>query len=63
MQNIPNGGRPLRFIRFGRPFIKPVPVPVLLPAPAPLPAPAYSESFQEVVIPEIKSYVREKPLK
>ena len=43
MQNIPNGGRPLRIIRLVRPAL----------VPPPAPAPTYSESFQEVEIPEI----------
>lgn len=43
MQNIPNGGRPIRFIRLGRPVIQ---QPVVQPV---------SESFQEVTIPEIPS--------
>ena len=43
MQNIPNGGRPIRFIRIGRPVIQQPQV----PKPA--------ESFQEVTIPEIPS--------
>ena len=47
MQGIPNGGRPLRFIRLVRPQLVP-PSP-----PAPAPAPIYAESFQEVQIPEI----------
>ena len=48
MQNIPNGGRPLRIIRLARPTVVPP------PAPAPASArPTYSESFQEVQIPEI----------
>lgn len=44
MQNIPNGGRPLRFIRLGRPIIKQPQVVVVQQV---------SESFQEVTIPEI----------
>lgn len=40
MQNIPNGGRPLRFIR----LVKPTPPPQPLPKPI--------ESYQEVTIPE-----------
>ena len=43
MQNIPNGGRPLRFIRLGRPIIQ-QPQTVNQPV---------SESYQEVTIPEI----------
>jgi len=41
MQNIPNGGRPLRFIRLARPVVQQP----QLPKPA--------ESYQEVTIPEI----------
>jgi len=41
MQNIPNGGRPIRFIRLGRPVIQQPQV----SKPA--------ESYQEVHIPEI----------
>jgi hypothetical protein len=44
MQNIPNGGRPLRFIRLARPVVhQPVRLPAIKPA----------ESYQEVTIPEI----------
>ena len=49
MQGIPNGGRPLRIIRLTRPQL----VPPSPPPPAPASAPIYSESFQEVQIPEI----------
>ena len=44
MQNIPNGGRPIRFIRIGRPVLQ-QPQVVVQP----------TESYQEVVIPEIPS--------
>lgn len=53
MQNIPNGGRPLRVIRLGRPIIQRPQVTVQ----------PVSESYQEVCIPEIKSYVPEPPAK
>ena len=43
MRNIPNGGRPIRFIRLGTPIVQ-QPQVVLAPA---------TESFQEVTIPEI----------
>jgi len=46
MQNIPNGGRPLRVIRLGRPFIVQQPQQVVVSQPL-------SESYQEVTIPEI----------
>ena len=43
MQNIPNGGKPLRFIRLVRPAIQqPVITPIIKPV----------ESYQEVTIPE-----------
>jgi len=45
MQNIPNGGRPLRLIRLAKP-----PPP---PQPEPLPKPI--ESYQEVTIPQFPS--------
>ena len=45
MQNIPNGGRPLRLIR----LVKPVPQPLPQPLPKPI------ESYQEVTIPEFPS--------
>ena len=53
---IPNGGRPLRVIRFVRPPV------VQPPVPQP-PASPYRESYQEVEIPEIKSYVPAQPSK
>ena len=56
MQGIPNGGRPLRFIRLVRPQL----VPPSPPPPASAPAPIYSESFQEVQIPEIPKNVDNK---
>lgn len=43
---IPNGGRPIRFIRIGRPLIQKPQVVVIQPV---------SESYQEVTIPEIPS--------
>ena len=45
---LPNGGRPLRVIKLLRPYIK-----VLKPA----------ETYQEVELPEIKSYVPAQPSK
>ena len=52
MQNIPNGGRPLRIIRLSRPLQPQVQA-----------VSNSSESFQAVEIPEIKSYVPELPAK
>ena len=48
MQNIPNGGRPIRFIRLLRPQV--ISAPALAPS-----APIYRETYQEVIIPEIPS--------
>lgn len=44
MQNIPNGGRPLRIIRIGRPIVQKPQVVIIQQS---------SESYQEVTIPEI----------
>jgi hypothetical protein len=53
---VPNRGRPLRVIRFARP-------PIVQTPPPPPPASPYRESYQEVELPEIKSYVLSQPSK